>query len=95
MENNLITIQEYCIHYKVEPSFIAELEELGLIHILEKEEQRYIPFESLPELESYSRMFYELEINTAGIDAIHNLLNRIHSLQKEMTELQNRLRFYE
>ncbi len=95
MENKLITLKEYCIHYKVEPSFIEELEELGLIRIVEREKERYIPVEILSDLESYSRMFYELDINMAGIDAIHNLLSRIRDLQKEMTGLRNRLRFYE
>ncbi|MDR1877560.1 MAG: chaperone modulator CbpM [Flavobacteriaceae bacterium] len=95
MESDLVTLEEYSIHYKVESFFVEELGELGLIRIIQKEEKKYIPFESLPELESYSRMFYELDINTAGIDAIHNLLNRIRTLQEEMTELRNRLRFYE
>ncbi len=95
MENQLIILKEYCIHYKVEPSFVEELEELGLIRTIKREKEKYIPFEVLPELESFSRMFYELQINMEGIDAIHHLLNRIRTLREEMMELQNRLRFYE
>jgi hypothetical protein len=95
MENELITLQECCIHYKIEPSFIEELEDLGLIRVFEKENTKYIPFDTLSELESYSRMFYELEINMAGIDAIHNLLDKIRILQEELNEAKNRFRFYE
>lgn len=83
MENEFITLQEYCIHYKVDPSFIEELEGLGLIQIHVKEKTKYIPFEALSELESYSRMFYDLEINMQGIDAIHHLLYKIRNLHQE------------
>lgn len=95
MKNDLITIEEYSSHYKVDLSFIEELENLGLIHIIQKEQKKYIPFDILSEVESYARMFYEMDINIAGIDAIQNLLIRIRKLQGEMTELKNRLRFYE
>ena len=94
MKNDLITIEEYSSHNKVDLSFIEELENLGLIRIIQKE-QKYIPFDILSEVESYARMFYEMDINIAGIDAIQNLLIRIRKLQGEMTELKNRLRFYE
>ncbi|MCT6869966.1 chaperone modulator CbpM [Apibacter sp.] len=95
MKNDLITIEEYSSHYKVDLSFIEELENLGLIRIIQKEQKKYIPFDILSEVESYARMFYEMDINIAGIDAIQNLLIRIRKLQGEMTELKNRLRFYE
>lgn len=95
MKNDLITIEEYSIHYNVDVSFIEDLENLGIIHTVQKEEIKYIPFDILSDLESYSRMFYEMDINLAGIDAVKNLLFKIRKLQLEMTELKNRLKFYE
>lgn len=95
MEHELINLKEYCFHYKVESSFIHELEEMGLISVFKQEEERFISMDSLKELESYSRMHYDLEINTAGIDAIKNLLNKIEVLENEMCNLRNRLNLYE
>ncbi|PQL93877.1 chaperone modulator CbpM [Apibacter adventoris] len=95
MANNVITIKEYCTYYEVEPNFLEELSEMGLLTIVKEKEESYIPIEEIPQLESYSRMFYDLDINMAGIDAIHNLISRIKVLQKELTDLQNRINFYE
>lgn len=95
MKNDLITIEEYSTHYNVDVSFIEDLESIGLIHTVQKEQIKYIPFDILSDLESYSRMFYDMDINLAGIDAVKNLLYKIQKLQYEMTELKNRLKFYE
>ena len=48
----------------------------------------------LPELEQYARLYYDLSINVAGLDAIHHLLKRMEHLQHEVRLLQNELRFY-
>ena len=37
------------------------------------------------------RLYYDLEINMAGIDTIRHLLNRMQSLQQEMKRLQGEL----
>ncbi|MDR2123226.1 MAG: chaperone modulator CbpM [Flavobacteriaceae bacterium] len=95
MKDDLITIREYCFHYKTELSFIEALEELGLIRLWEENDEKYIEIDQLPELEKYNRMLYDLEINPAGIDAIHHLLEKIQTLQEEISVLRNRLRFYE
>lgn len=95
MTNDVITIKEYCTYYEVEPDFVEELSDMGLLTIIKQKEEKYIPFEELSQLESYSRMFYDLGINLAGIDAIQNLIVRIKTLQDDLTQLHNRLNFYE
>lgn len=95
MANNVITIKEYCTYYEVEPDFVEKLSEMGLLTIIREEKEKYIPFEELSQLESYSRMFYDLGINLAGIDAIQNLIVHIKALQDDLTQLHNRLNFYE
>ncbi len=51
--------------------------------------------DKLKDLEKFIRLHYELDINTEGIDAIAQLLNRVENMQDEITRLKNRLRFYE
>ena len=61
----------------VDPSFITELEEDGLIEVRVIDEERYLPASQLAELERYTHLYYDLSINIAGIDAIHHMLERI------------------
>jgi len=95
METNLIVIEEYIQHTDIEPAFIHLLEENGLIHIRQIENERFLDPEELIELERYARMYYDLSINIEGIDAIRHLLDRIGELQNEMKSLRSRLRLFE
>ena len=49
-------------------------------------------FAQLPDVERYSRMYYDLSINIEGIDAIHHLLERMESMQQEIYSLHNKLK---
>jgi hypothetical protein len=40
-------------------------------------------------------MYYDLDINMEGIDAISHLLKRINHLQQELISTQNKLRLFE
>lgn len=95
MKTELIIISEYCRQSDIEPSFIALLEENGLIHIQEIESERFLHQEELPYLERYARWYYDLSINIEGIDAIRHLLDRIDDLQCEINDLRNQIRFFE
>ena len=74
MQNELIIISEYCDKCHIEPSFIEMLQEGGLIDIRTEDGERCLLFSQLPDVERYSRMYYDLSINIEGIDAIHHLL---------------------
>ena len=89
MQSDLIIINDFCDRCHVDPSFITELEEDGLI-----DEERYLPASQLAELERYTHLYYDLSINIAGIDAIHHMLERIELLQQEVRSLRNELGFY-
>jgi len=91
----LIIIEEYIRHSLIEPQFIALLEENDLIHPQEIENKRYLHTDEVNNLECYARLYYDLSINIEGIDAIHHLLERIHTLQEEMGDLRNRLQLWE
>ena len=94
MENVIATI-EFCKHYHVEYEFITMLQESGLIETRHIDEQEYLDLSKIDELEKFSRMYYDLEINVSGIEAIHHLLSRVRDMQDEITLLRNRLRIYE
>lgn len=93
--DEIIPLELFCSSYQVEQTFLETLESHGLISITRQENQRFILREEMLELERYSRMYYELQINVPGIEALIHLLDRIKKLQQETESLKNRLRIYE
>ena len=92
MENeNLISIEEFCTHYKIESSFVHSLESFGLIEITTIEATRYLMKDQIRDVEKMIRMHYDLDINIEGIEAISHLLRRIGNLQEELRALRNRV----
>lgn len=94
MQNELIIVSEYCSKCHIEPSFIDLLQEGGLIEIFLEDGERYLAFTQLPDVERYSRMYYDLSINFEGIDAIHHLLQRMDAMQREIYTLRVRLSLF-
>jgi chaperone modulatory protein CbpM len=95
MSEEIIPVETFCSYYHVERTFIESLESYGLISISYQENQRFILKEELTELEKFSRMYYDLDINIPGIDALKHLLDKIKELQQETETLRARLRIYE
>jgi hypothetical protein len=93
-KEHYITATQFCHHYGVEFSFISALHQSGLIQMVEEEEP-LIPVEQLTDLEKYTRLHYELQINPEGIEAITYLLQRMTQMEKELQVLKARLRLYE
>ena len=94
-KEELIDSYDFCTHHQVEFSFISSLEQSGLIELILLEEKPFIPLSQLQRAEQFVRMRYELDINLEGIEAISALLDKIKSLQQEISVLRNRLRLYE
>ena len=94
MQTDLIIVKDYCEKCHIDPSFVIMLEEDGLIDIQVVDKEKYFIASQLAELEKYSRMYYDLSINIAGIDAIHHLLHRIQSMQREIHDLESELNIY-
>jgi hypothetical protein len=96
MENeNYITAEEFCKSHQIEVSFISSLHNMGIVEVTTIEETEFIPLSQLQKLEQCVRLFYDLDINIEGIDAISHILERVKSLQAEILHLHNRLRRYE
>ena len=94
MQTELIIVSEYCHKCHIEPSFIDLLEEGGLIEVRTEGGEHYLLASQLPDVERYSRMYYDLSINIEGIDAIHHLLQRMEEMQNELHELRSQLRLF-
>ena len=92
---DLIILDEFCASHQLEISFVRSLEEHRLIETIIVNETLCIPGDELSKLEQIIRLHQELNINPEGIDAINLLLKRIENMQNEITELRNKLNFYE
>lgn len=91
---NNISIEQCCIHYKIEATFVQSLNERGLIELTKLEQEYFISFEQLTDLHKYIHLHYDLNINMEGLEAITHLLTRVTSLQNEVKKLQNELGQY-
>lgn len=92
--DTMITVHEFCIHHKLEQSFIFALKESGLIEVTMTQENYCIPVDQLPQLEKIIRL-YELDINLEGIETITHLLDRISQQEQRIVELSNQLNRYQ
>jgi chaperone modulatory protein CbpM len=95
MSDEIIPVETFCSYYQVERTFVESLESYGLISISYVENKRFLLKEELVELEKFSRMYYELDINVPGIEALKHMLEKIKELQQEAENLRARLRIYE
>ena len=93
-EQNLIALEEICIHHKIEVAFIHSLQETGLVKVIKVNEALYIENDQLPTLEKYIDFHYTLGINLEGIETISHLLQRLNTLQEEVSQLKNKLNFH-
>lgn len=85
---NWISIEQCCVYYNIEVSFVQKLNEHGLIELSRTDEMLFISFEQLSDLEKYTHLHYELEINLEGLETIKHLLDRVHELQQEVHRLK-------
>ena len=92
MQNDWIIITDYCDKCHIDTSFIDLLEENGLIDLRHEDNGAYLCTDQLPDVERYSRLYYDLDINMEGIDVISNLLHRMDDMQREIDRLHERLR---
>lgn len=94
MQNDLIAVETYCTYHHAEPAFIEALENSGLLTITIMNEERFIDYNQLQQLECYTRWYYDMEINVPGIDAINNLLDKVRQMQEEIQNLKHQLAVY-
>ncbi len=93
-DQELIPIELLSENLHIKTSFIGSLQEYGLIQITTIDRISYITAEQVSDIERLARLRYEMDVNLEGIEAISHILQRIQSLQNEITSLKNQLRFY-
>lgn len=88
MNEDLILIDDYCKNCSVEMNFIHSLEEEGLIITQIQDNMEYVHSSQLGNLETFSRLYYDLSVNVEGIDIINNLLTKMQQMERELTVLR-------
>ena len=91
----MIIINEFCIHHNIDTGFIDALKNSGLIEVTITGEKLFMPESQLPQLEKLVRLHYEMDINLEGMETITYLLDRMTEMQQQIMLLNNRLRIYE
>ena len=94
MDTDMIVLNDFCASHQIEVSFIQSLEEHGLVQTVIVDQSICVRANELPKLERIVRLSQELSINPEDLDVIDHLLNRIETMQHEISELKNRLDFY-
>ncbi len=96
MDNTeFIALSDFCESHDITSTFVIELQEYGLLQVVKRNNDSYIPIQELPKAEKIVRLYLELDINLEGIEVIEHLLEKIHKMQQEITLLRNHLRLYE
>jgi hypothetical protein len=93
--DDVVLANEFCGYHNIELSFIHSLEKHGMIETIVSEEKIYLPVSALDRLEKIIRLHVELDINIEGIETITYLLDRMQTMQEQITQLTNRLKAYE
>jgi len=91
----LIPTRDFCVYHQVEVTFLHDLARRDLINIVTVEQATYVEPTQLARLEKLVRLHQELAIHPDDLDIVSNLLEQVEQLQNRLTDLHNRLRFYE
>ena len=94
-QENLISLKELSVIYKIDFSFFLNLNDIGLLEIKKISKVDYIHQDQINAVEKMIRLHHELSLNEESIDIVFNLLQKIDSLQNELIFIKNKLRLYE
>jgi len=94
-QEEYVSVTEFCNGHSISTTVITQLNEFGLVHIIERSNSLYLPMEELPKTEKMLRLHTDLNINLEGVEVITRLLERIEEANNEMIRLKNKLSLYE
>ncbi len=87
----LIPLEDFCLHYNIEYSFIQSLNSSGLIKVTSVKRTSFIHLDEMKKLEKFVRLHYDLDINLEGLETIDHLLSKVEEMQREVLRLKNQL----
>ena len=61
--NQLVLIEEFCVHYNIDFTFIDSLQEFGLVTLIVHDNGKYLSHDDVPEVVKLIRLHYDLGIN--------------------------------
>ena len=67
--------------YNIEISFFNDLVSSGLIQTEVIDNTTYLHYDQLSAFERFTNWHYDLEVNMAGLEIIHHLLQQIEALK--------------
>ncbi|MBT9188837.1 chaperone modulator CbpM [Zobellia russellii] len=94
-QEEYISVTEFCNGHSISSTVISQLNEFGLVKIIQRSDSLYIPMEELPKTEKILRLHTDLNINLEGVEVITRLLKRIEKTEEELIKLRNKLSVYE
>jgi len=91
----LIIVDVFCKECQIEMTLIEELEDFGLIEIIQDQGLKYIYTDHLPHLQKIIHFHNELNINKEGIEVVLNLLERLNQQTQKLKYFEAKLQLYE
>jgi MerR family transcriptional regulator, heat shock protein HspR len=83
-----ISVIQFSQYHEIEPQFVIDLYENGLVVLSKLDQEYFIEEDHLTQVEKYVRFHYDLGINLEGIEVIHRLLNEITTLQNRLKQIE-------
>jgi chaperone modulatory protein CbpM len=91
----LISAHEFLAYHQLDVSFVITLEEQGVLETTTIGPVPYLHPDQLGPIERLIRLHRELAVHVDDLDIVAHLLERLERVQEQVSELQNRLAFYE
>ena len=84
MRNITISVVQFSQYHPIEPQFVLDLYQNGLVVLHERNQEFFIEEDDLTNVERYIKFHYELGVNLEGLEVINHLLKQIEVLQKQI-----------
>ena len=86
-----ISREELVRIYNIEITFFDELVDYGLLNVETENSVKYLLYDDLSDFERFTNWHYDLDINLPGLEAIHNMLQKMKELQNRNRDLLTKL----
>lgn len=85
------SIVTFSSQFHIQPSFVYELHNRGLIELQKEADEFYILEDQLDKLEHLTRLHCDFDINAAGLEVVEDLLSKMEEMQEKMRFLESKV----